>query len=491
MFRSLRSRLLLSYTVVILAALAFIFVAALFIGSLPAVRYVPTLRELDAISQVSRSEILRLIQAGGNDEQVLQVLAQTAVDSDVRVIIATASTQEVIYDSSERNSWIGVTIAGVTLPERLLPAASESAIAGLFQAPDGSSWLVYSRPITGRTFGRLFILYARPEPTRMALFRELGLFNLLGGAGVITFLLAVLLAFGVAAWIARPLSGMAGAAEAIAQGDYDQQLPLQGPEEVRRVAGSFNSMAAQVAATRQAQRDFVANVSHDLKTPITSIRGWSQALLDGTAVSTDDQQQAAGIIHSEAERMERMVNQLLDLARIESGQIVLQKTAVDLGHLLAGVRHSLLVKAQEKGVELTTALAPAPPVSGDPDRLVQIFTNLADNALAHTPRGGRVQLQLRAPEAAVVEVVVQDTGAGIAADDLPRIFERFYRADKSRQLQRRQGAGLGLAIVQELVHLHDGRIHARSEPGKGSAFVVRLPAGGHAPGLTGNYGQKH
>lgn len=475
MFKSLRSRLLLSHTTVIFAALLVIAGAALVIGSLPSVRYVPTLRELDAISQVSRSEILRLVQAGADDERVLQVLQQTAEESGVRVLIARAGDREVIYDSSDSNSWVGVPITGVTLPARLLPTTDENAIAGLFRHPNGSTWLVYSRPFSSRGFGRLFVLYALPEPTRFALFRELGLFSLLSGAGCITFLLAVLLAFGIAAWVARPLSRMAGAAEAIAQGDYDQQLALEGPEEVQRVGSSFNSMAAQVAATRQAQRDFVANVSHDLKTPITSIRGWSQALLDGTAVSQDDRQQAAAVIHNEAERMERMVNQLLDLARIESGQIALHKTPVDLCQIAADVHRSLLLKAQDKGVQLTLETTPVPPISGDADRLMQVFTNLVDNGLTHTPPGGRVHLDVHPHGERAVEVTVQDTGKGIAPHDLPRIFERFYQVDKSRQSQRRRGSGLGLAIVQELIHLHNGRIQARSQVGEGSVFTVRLP----------------
>ena len=277
-------------------------------------------------------------------------------------------------------------------------------------------------------------------------------------------------------WVTRPLHKLVGATEAIAQGDYEQRVPLEGPEEVQRVATSFNSMAMQVATTRQVQRDFVANVSHDLKTPITSIQGWSQALLDGTAVSLESQKRAAGIIHNEAERMSRMVRQLLDLAKIESGQLELHKERVDLCQIVTDVHHSLLPRAIEKQIRLTLNTAPVPPIWGDTDRLMQIFTNLADNALTHTTAGGRVHLDVHSHGEKAVEVVVQDTGKGIAPDELSRIFERFYQVDKSRaKPSRRAGSGLGLAIVQELVLLHNGRIQARSEVGKGSAFIVRLP----------------
>ena len=475
MFRSLRSRLLLSYLVVITVALVVVGTAFFLIASQPAVRYIPTLQRLDAISRTSLSELVRLREVGADAETILRALQQTAEDNDVRMVIANALTRRVIYDSDPGNSWLGVTVTGVALPQRLLPTADPGAVAGLFPHPNGSTWLVYSRALSGAGFGRILIFYAQPEPTRFAFFRELGLLNLLAGAGAIAFLLSILLALGIAGSVARPLQRMAGAAEAIARGDYNQQLPPRGPQEVQRLANSFNSMAAQVAATRHAQRDFVANVSHDLKTPITAIAGWSQALLDGTAVTSEAQQQAAGIIHGEAERMARLVEQLLDLARIESGQLQLARRPVDLAQLLAGVYHNLKLSAQEQQVELTLDATPVPPLLGDPDRLVQLFTNLIDNALAHTPAGGRVRLEVRPGEQAV-EVVIVDTGKGIAPEEVSRIFERFYQVEKSRaRADGRRGSGLGLAIVRELVELHNGHIEVHSQLGHGSTFTVHLP----------------
>ncbi|MCP5098443.1 MAG: HAMP domain-containing histidine kinase [Chloroflexi bacterium] len=475
MLKSLRSRLLLSFIVVIVTTQVAILVAALIIGSLPAVRYSPVLRELDAISQVSRSELLRLLQSNASNQRMLRVLDETAVENNVRVLVAQASNLEVTYDTNN-NEWVEVIIGGVVLPARLLPSTDENTLAGLFTHPDGSTWLVYSRAISSSGFGSRVVLYVRPEPTRFGLFRDLGLIPLLIGATVVSFILSILLALGIAGWVIRPLQRLAGATEAIAQGDYDQKLSLQGPEEVQRVATSFNSMAAQVAATRQAQRDFVANVSHDLKTPITSIQGWSQALLDGAADSPQAKEHAAGVINSEAERMSRMVRQLLDLAKIESGQIELQKEAVDLMQLVTDVYRNLSIRAREKQIHLTLDVEPIDPILGDPDRLMQVFTNLVDNALSHTPTEGRVHLDVHPHGEKAVEVVVQDTGKGIEAEELDRIFERFYQVDKSRtQTHRRTGSGLGLAIVHELVLMHNGRIFARSELDKGSVFVVRLP----------------
>ena len=475
MLKSLQSRLLLSYGIVIMTVLLIVAAAAFVVVSLPVVRYMPTLRQLDTISRVSRGEILRLIQARARTEQLLQTLQQTAVENNVRVLVANIESREVVFDSNNSN-WVGTIIDGVVLPSNLLPTTDRNTLAGLYTHENGSTWLLYSRAISNFGSDGGFIMFARPEPTGLRQLRELGLLNFLLGTGGVAFLLAILLAFGIAAWVARPLQKMADATEAIAEGNYDQQLPLQGPEEVQRVAFSFNSMAAQVAATRHAQRDFVANVSHDLKTPITSIQGWSQALLDGAADTPEAQKRAANIIYSEAERMSRMVRQLLDLAKIESGQLELHKEAVDLGLLIQDVHRNLHLRAQSKGIHLTVDVQTAVSIHGDPDRLMQLFTNLVDNALTHTPADGRVHLTMQPHGEKAVEVIVQDTGKGIDTEELSRIFERFYQVEKSRaQRVQRVGSGLGLSIVQELVALHNGRIFARSQVGKGSAFIVRLP----------------
>jgi signal transduction histidine kinase len=296
-------------------------------------------------------------------------------------------------------------------------------------------------------------------------------------AGLMAFVLAIILALTITRSVADPLRKMAGAAEAIAQGEYDQQLSPQGPDEVQRVATSFNTMAAEVKASRQMQRDFVANVSHDLKTPITSIAGWSQALLDGTAGTAAEQRRAAETIHGEAQRMSRMVNELLELTRIETGQLQLGRERVDLNQVLREVHHNLSLRAQEKGLNFQLDVMPVPPVIGDPDRLTQVFTNLAENAITYAPNAGEVRLVARSDNGQWVEGIVEDNGPGVPAEALPRIFERFYQVEKSRTRgDGRQGSGLGLAIVHELVEAHGGQVSASSRPGEGTTFTVRLPA---------------
>ncbi|MCA9974161.1 MAG: HAMP domain-containing protein, partial [Anaerolineales bacterium] len=454
MLQRLRSRLLLSYAFVIIVALLVVALALFAFATLSGVRYVQPLQRLASISSSTRYELLRVVQEGGTVRDLAETVAQTAVDQDVRILIANTSTRQVVYDSDPSQNWMGISVENIVNPTRLFSAAQTTAISGLFQHPEnGSHWLVYGEPLTN--LNRIIIFYAQRPPTARSFFREY-FFRPLCGAGIAAFLLSILLALWISRSVARPLQKLANAAESVSQGDYDQPVTPTGPLEVRQVAESFNSMAAQVSMAQQAQRDFVANVSHDLKTPITSITGWSQALLDGTADSPTAQQQAANIIFNEAERMARMVAQLLDLARIESGQMALAQEDVDLRQLLNDVQHGLLRQAQELEIHLTTDLEQTPPIVGDPDRLVQVFTNLVENALKYTERNGRIHISLARYGDKAVEVRVQDTGKGIPDTDLSRIFERFYQVDKSRARQGKRGSGLGLAIVRELVELHNG-----------------------------------
>ena len=475
MLNSIRSRLLLSYLLVITTVLLAVVIALFFFATQPGLRYVPTLQQLATVSRVSRQQIVRLMELGADDIQYELLLEETAVQNDVRIFVADIASQRIIFDSDPDDNWLGISIEGIENVRRLLPNLETDAVSGVFTAPDNSSWLVYSRPISVTGFGRLQIFYTAPEPTPRSFFNQTFSRPILVG-GVLALIVSVALAFGIAGWVARPLQRAASAAKAVARGDYEQRVPVTGPDEVQTVARSFNMMATQVKATNQAQRDFVGNVSHDLKTPLTSIRGWSQSLLDGTAVTEAEQQRAAGIIHNEAERMQRMVDQLLDLARIESGQLELVQAPVDLHQLLTDVHNNLMLRAQDQKIHFPCELQSVPPIIGDYDRLMQMFTNLLDNALTHTPAEGRVHMMLKVHGEKAVEVTVQDTGSGIETEDLSRIFERFYQVEKSRTRENgRRGSGLGLAIVRELVEAHHGSIRAYSQVNQGSAFVVRLP----------------
>lgn len=485
MLKSLRSRLLTSYVIVIIVTLVVVTLALLAIVSRPNIRYFSTLQRLDALSRTSRNELVRLRNAGARDQRITEVLDETAAESNVRILVLNARNVSVLYDSNVDDSWIGETLITTQIPGQILPSTDVNTVARTYEDRNGAIWLLYARTLTSSPLENRLFVYAVPEPSPFIFLEELGFGKTLFQAGLIALVVAFLLGLWIARSVARPLQKMAGAAEAIAAGDYDQQLALQGPEEVQRVAESFNAMSTEVSRTRSAHRDFVANVSHDLKTPVTSIHGWSQALLDGTAVSDADKQHAASIIHSESARMERMVEELLDLARIESGQVILKLEQLDLTEMLRSVHQGFLPRAQEHHINFTIELQPVRPILGDYDRLLQVFSNLTDNAFIHTPGGGRVHLLLQPHGDRAVEIMVQDSGKGIEPEELERIFERFYQVEKSRvRANGRGGSGLGLAIANELVNLHQGRLMARSQVNEGSQFIVRLPVSQEKEGTT-------
>ena len=292
-------------------------------------------------------------------------------------------------------------------------------------------------------------------------------------AGAVAFIAAVVLAGWMGNWIIRPLQNIENASRNLSNGEY-QHIPLEGPDEIKALAGSYNEMIDQVQAFQQSQQDFVANVSHELKTPLTSIQGFSQAILDGTVISGPALIKAAGIIKTEADRMYRLVVDLLDLARFDAGTVVLDRKALDLGKLLKLVVDQLIPQAAQANVKLSLEVDPLPTCVGDEDRLAQVFTNLADNAIKHTPENGFVKL-IATSGAGLVRIEIIDNGKGIPEEHLGRIFERFYKVDGSRKKEAKPGTGLGLAIAQQIVHAHDGSISVRSLPGEGSVFEVIIP----------------
>jgi two-component system sensor histidine kinase ResE len=212
-----------------------------------------------------------------------------------------------------------------------------------------------------------------------------------------------------------------------------------------------------------------------LKTPLTSIQGFAQAILDDTADTPAARQQAAQIIYNEAGRMHRMALDLLDLARLEAGTADLKMVAVDLKALLQNIVDKFTPQAQKAGIALHLNVpANLSNVLGDGDRLAQVFTNLVDNALKFTTAKGTITTTA-ANAAAEVEISITDSGIGVPKEALPHLFERFYQVDSSRAGGENHGAGLGLAIVKETVEAHGGRISVRSEVGHGTTFVIHLP----------------
>jgi two-component system sensor histidine kinase ResE len=258
--------------------------------------------------------------------------------------------------------------------------------------------------------------------------------------------------------------------------------PLKSKESVRGAVAVMRDVTEEVKLEKL-RKDFVANVSHEIRTPLSMLQGYSEALMDDIAASPEERQELVQVIHDESLRMGRLVKDLLDLARMEAGHMEMKQEQVDLSALVKRAHRKFSVYAKERGIRLQYELPETPLYleAADEDRLEQVLTNLLDNALRHTPEGQQIRIvaeQLSGRSVEQVKLTVEDEGQGIPREDLPYIFERFYKADKARTRVSSSGTGLGLAIVKNIVEAHRGTIDVESTVGKGTAFTVLLPVEG-------------
>ncbi|WP_211654376.1 ATP-binding protein [Planococcus alpniumensis] len=250
--------------------------------------------------------------------------------------------------------------------------------------------------------------------------------------------------------------------------------PLYSGESIRGAVAVLHNMTEQ-HRLEKLREDFIANVSHELRTPIAMLQGYSEALLDDVGASEEERNEMTKIIYEESQRMGRLVTDLLNLARLESGHMRLYKELVQFNNALERMSLKFSQAAKEKGIELsfTTELDDWAAAELDEDRIEQVMTNLIDNALRHTPQGGQVQVHVE-NMGDYAKVSINDTGAGITEKDLEFVFERFYKADKARTLGK-GGTGLGLAIASNIIKAHSGEIRAESKFGEGTSFIFTLP----------------
>lgn len=288
-------------------------------------------------------------------------------------------------------------------------------------------------------------------------------------SGVIAGIISLVVVFFLSRGLTSPLREMVAATEAMARGDFSRRVTATSHDEVGTLARSFNQMAAELAETDRLRRDLVANVSHELRTPITALQAVLENIVDG--VAAPDPETFATML-SQVERLGRLVQQLLDLSRLESGTLALDRRQFEIEPMLElALRESRL---HAGSIVLATEIVPRPfLIEADAERLHQVVANLVENAMRHSPRDGRVLVRAIAmADGACLEVI--DEGPGIPDAEAIRVFERFYRADSARS-SRDGGAGLGLAIARWIVELHGGEIRAERHEPHGCRMVVRIP----------------
>lgn len=349
-------------------------------------------------------------------------------------------------------------------------------------ASDGTAnYMDVALPISGESGD--YIVYIRDNKADV---QDLSseLFSIIVSALVIGLVISVLLSLLLAKTLVTPIQSLTSAAERVAGGDFSETLDTQARDEIGVLTQTFNDMAGQLEKTmdeltrsERMRREFVANVSHELRTPITSIRSYAETLADSDALPPETEKQFLGVIVNESDRMAKLVQDLLTLSRFDVGSTQFDIEEFNFGKSVEDVYNAMRLEAQKQNHAFTLTVEESlPQIRGDRARIEQIIMNMMSNALKYTKENGRIRITVSG-EGDRVWCEVKDNGIGIPEEDLPRVFERFYRVDKARSRES-GGTGLGLSIAQEIAMRHDGKMEIFSRLGKGTTIRVELPVEG-------------
>jgi len=321
--------------------------------------------------------------------------------------------------------------------------------------------------------GFLFILPLTQSEIGLAalqiMYSQLGNYFLLGAC------LAVIVAFLITLFLSRrilsPVKELRSAAQRLGKGDFSQRVEISDKSEIGDLAATFNSMAGNLQRDEQLRQHMVSDIAHELRSPLTNVRGYLEAINDGV-IQPD--KATISSIYDETVLLSRLINDLQELSMAEAGELKLYCQPEDVAELVRLSIIAIQAKASEKGLDVSSDVPEhLPRVNIDFLRIKQVLLNLLENALVHTPEGGRISIAANVTDG-FVEIAVTDTGEGIPAEEIDRIFERFHRVDKSRS-RSTGGSGLGLTIARYIVEEHNGKIRVQSDPGKGSRFSFTLP----------------
>ena len=272
----------------------------------------------------------------------------------------------------------------------------------------------------------------------------------------------------------RPIEDISEAARRLGSGDFTARAPVDGCVELADFATTFNNMASRLQTIDNSRGQFMGNIAHELRTPMTTIKGFIDGMLDGT-IPPEETKHYLGIVSQETGRLARLVQNMLDITKLEAGEVPIHAQTYDLWKTVTDVVLSDEQRIEDGKIDIQGLGGDPLPIYADPDFVHQVVYNIVDNAIKFTPAGGAIRFAAE-KHGSMVEVRIENTGAGIAPEALPFVFERFYKEDRSRGMNTR-GSGLGLHICKILINLSGGQIHAESEEGKWCRFVFTLPAG--------------
>jgi two-component system sensor histidine kinase BaeS len=425
-------------------------------------------RQAEAIGRQAEQAV---DNARGRGNEALRNLLS---EGTIRDLLATASKiggHDYVEIAAVRQGEVVVPSSSVLVPSLDLEGVEfRPATTREFEGEvDGQPVVVVARTIdAGTPAFTLVVLLGRESSVFAGIALVRAFLVGLGAAVIVVTALAGLLARRLGDRLAR----VDAAAGRVAAGDFTARVEDDGDDEVGHLAASFNDMAARLAAASERERDFLLNVGHDLRTPLTSISGYAETLADGN-IGTEDLPRVAAVLQRQSRRLSRLVEDLMLLSRLEAREFTLVTESVDLGAHVGGVVEEFGGRAADAAVDLDIDIEPTGPVESDPVRISQVVTNLVENALRYAPEGGRVGVRVQAMPGETV-IAVSDNGPGIDPEDLPRVFERLYVAQRYRAV-RPEGSGLGLSIVHELVTAMGGAVEVASELGRGTTVTVRLP----------------
>lgn len=363
------------------------------------------------------------------------------------------------------------------IPSHIMQAASKGQfremgrLGGIYT---DESYFTVSAPVLSKDGDVAGVVFASSSAKSLTVFLLLVL-RVFGFSSLFFMLAALVIMYFVTKRLVSPLTDMVKATHSFSSGDFTIRVPVEGYDEIAQLAISFNNMASSLAMLESVRRSFMANVSHELKTPMTTIAGFIDGMLDGT-IPPEKQKYYLQTVSNEVKRLSRVVLSMLNIARMEAGELSMQPVVVDINDIICRTVFTFERQIEEKRLEVRGLDGDKMLVEADEDLIHQVVYNLVENAVKFASPGGYIEASYAA-EGGIVYIGIKNSGDGISKDEISRVFDRFYKSDKSRSLDK-NGVGLGLHIVRSIMNLHKGEVIVRSMDGEYCEFVFTLRAAG-------------